>query len=208
MLTVAENTQSKGSKATNFGIVAWVTYGTLGGFGHWTWGALGAIAIALAIVAHEYSRNAIKMMDCITAGYFAIVLVTTIAFGPWLFKTCNIFLSWGAFAIVTWAGLIRGFPFTIQYAREKAPPEVWEHPLFIRLNVILTVVFGVMFSVNTVLGATALMTGHLLSLGVALPLSLLVAAIAFSNVYPKRYFERVAPQWAAAAQGAQAGGRE
>jgi hypothetical protein len=202
MLTMPETTQSKGSNATNFGIVAWVTYGTLGGYSHWTWGALGALVIALAIVAHEYSRDAVKLLDCVTAGYFAIVLVTTIAFGPWLFKTCNIFLSWAAFASVTWIALFRGFPFTIQFAREKAPAQIWDHPLFLRLNVILTVVFGVMFSVNSALGAAALMTGHLLSLGLALPLSLLVAAIAFSNVYPKRYFERVAPQWAAAAQAA------
>jgi all-trans-retinol 13,14-reductase len=207
MLRVAENTQSKGSKATNFGIVAWVTYGTLGGAGHWTWGALGALVIALAIVAHEYSRGAVKLLDCVTAGYFAIVLVTTIAFGPWLFKTCNIFLSWGAFALVTWVALYRGFPFTIQYAREKAPAEIWDHPIFLRLNVILTVVFGAMFSINTVLGATALMTGHLLLLGLVLPLSLLIAAIGFSNVYPNKYFERVAPHWVAA-QAAQAVGRE
>src|ERR1700722_3865835 len=198
MLRVAENTQSKGSKATNFGIVAWVTYGTLGGAGHWTWGALGALVIALAIVAHEYSRGAVKLLDCVTAGYFAIVLVTTIAFGPWLFKTCNIFLSWGALALVTWAALYRGFPFTIHCAREKPPPEIWDHPIFLRLNVILTVVFGAMFSINTVLGATALMTGHLLLLGLVLPLSLLIAAIGFSNVYPNKYFERVAPHWVAA----------
>src|SRR5712664_4266430 len=48
------------------------------------------------------------------------------------------------------------FPFTIQYAREQAPREVWDNPLFMRLNVILTVAFGLMFTVNAGLEVIAL----------------------------------------------------
>jgi len=204
---MAEKTQSKGSKATNFGILAWIAYGVISGSGHWIVAALAALIIAVAIVAHEYSRDAVKLMDCTTVAYFTLTLVITIVFGPWLFKNYNICLSWGTFALVTWAALSAGFPFTIQYAREQAPAEIWAHPLFIRLNVILTVVFGVMFSVNTILGLMALITGHLLLLGLAIPLSLLVAAIVFSSVFPKGYFQRVAPEWAAA-QVAESAGRE
>ncbi len=199
-----QSTQPKGSKANNLSIVAWVTFAVLTGSGHGVAGALGALLIAAAIVAREYSRDAVKLMDCVTVAYFVIALITTIVIGPWLFRNLNVSLSWGTFALVTWVALLAGFPFTIQYAREKAPPEIWDHPLFIRLNVILTVVFGLMFSVNTIFGVMALRTGDLLLLGLVVPLSLLVGAIVFSMVYPKRYFERVAPGWAAA-QAAEAG---
>jgi hypothetical protein len=103
--------------------------------------------------------------------------MTTIAVGPALFKNYNTFLTWSVFAIVTWVTLLIGFPFTVQYAREQAPREVWDHRLFMHLNVILTVVFGLMFTVNAGFGVIALMTGHLLTLGLLLPISQLIACI-------------------------------
>ena len=67
-----------------------------------------------------------------------------------------------------------------------------------RLNVILTVIFGLMFTVNAGLGVLALMTGNLLVLGLIIPIALLIAAIVFSTIYPKSYAERFAPEWSAA----------
>jgi all-trans-retinol 13,14-reductase len=200
---MTQTTQSSGSAAANFGMAAWVTYGVGAANGHWVWAAIGGLAIALAIVGHEYSRNAVKIMDCTTAAYFAFALIVTIAAGPWLFKSYNLILTWAIFAAVTWVTMLIGFPFTTEYAREQAPPEVWEHPVFLRLNVILTVIFGVMFTVNAILGLLALMTGHLVMLGLLLPMLLLIAALVFSSVYPKWYTDRFAPEWAAA-QAAQA----
>jgi all-trans-retinol 13,14-reductase len=190
---VTQPTQSSGSAATNFGFAAWLTYGMLSANGYWVVAALGALAIASAIVAHEHRRNAIKIMDCTTVAYFAVTLITTVAVGPWLFKNYNIFLTWTVFALVTWTTLMIGFPFTIQYAREQAPVEVWDHPLFMRLNVILTVIFGLMFTVNAGLGVLALITGHLIVLGLIVPIVLLISAIVFSSTYPKRYGERFVP---------------
>jgi all-trans-retinol 13,14-reductase len=122
--------------------------------------------------------------------------MTTIAVGPALFKNYNTFLTWSVFAIVTWVTLLIGFPFTVQYAREQAPREVWDHRLFMHLNVILTVVFGLMFTVNAGFGVIALMTGHLLTLGL---LSDIAAdrLYSFSTQYPQRYSQRFAPDWVA-----------
>jgi hypothetical protein len=195
---MTQNAQADGSAATNLGAIAWIAYGLLSANGYWIAAALGALAVALAIVAHEYSKNAVKIMNCTTVVFFAFALITTIAVGPSLFKSYNIWLTWAVFAVVTWATLLIGFPFTIQYAREQAPREVWDHPLFMRLNVILTVVFGLIFTVNAALGLIALMTGHLLSLGLVVPISLLIAGMVFSAQYPKRYSHRFAPGWTAA----------
>lgn len=192
---MTQHTQSSGSGATNFGFAVWITYGVLSRNGYWIVGALGALAIAAAIVAHEHSRSAIKIMDCTTVAYFVFTLITTIAIGPWLFKNYNVFLTWTVFGVVTWTTLLIGFPFTMQYAREQAPVEVWDHPLFMRLNVILTVIFGSMFTVNAGLGVLALMTGHVIVLGLIIPIALLIAAIVFSNIYPKSYAERFALGW-------------
>ena len=194
---MTQNMQPAGSVLTNYGIVAWIVYGVLSGGGHWISAALGALVVALAILAHEYSCHAVKILNCTAAAFFAFSLVTTIAVGPALFKNYNAFLTWSVFAIVTWVTLLIEFPFTIQYAREQAPREVWDNPLFMRLNVVLTVVFGLMFTVNAGLGVIALITGHLLTLGLLLPIALLIACIVFSRQYPKRYSQRFAPGWAA-----------
>jgi hypothetical protein len=190
---MTQNGPAVGSAATNFGIVAWIVYGVLSGNGHWIGAAIGALAVACAIVAHEYSKSAVKIMNCTTMAFFAFALVTTIAVGPWLFKSYNIWLTWAVFAVVAWTTLLIGFPFTIQYAREQAPREIWDHHLFHRLNVILTVVFGLIFTINSGLGLIALKTGYLLSLGLIVPVALLTAGMVFSAVYPKRYASHFAP---------------
>ncbi len=195
---MTQNAQPVGSAATNYGIVAWIVYGVISGDGHWVVASLAALIVALAIVAHEHKYHATKILSCTAAAFFVFSLVTTIIVGPALFKNYNIFLTWLVFAVVTWITLLIGFPFTIQYAREQAPREIWNHPLFMRLNVILTVVFGLMFTINAGLGVIALRTGRLLSLGLLLPISLLIAAIVFSARYPKHYTQRFAPDWAAA----------
>lgn len=201
---MTQNPPAAGSAATNLGIVAWVLYGVVSGGGHWTVAAIGALAVALAIVGHEYKCHAVKLMSCTTAAFFVFALVTTLAAGPMLLKNYNVILTWAAFAIVTWVTLLIGFPFTIQYAREQTPPEIWDDPLFMQLNVILTIVFGAMFTVNAGLGAIAFMTGDILTLGLIVPLALLVAAMVFSARYPKHYSLRFAPDWPLA-QGAKAG---
>lgn len=190
---MTQNAQSGGSAAANFGIVAWIVYGALSAHGHWIGAALGALAVAIAIVAHEYSRHAVKIMDCTTVGFFVFALAMTIVTGPWLFRNYNIFIPWTVFAVVAWTTLLIGFPFTIQYAREQAPREAWDHPQFMRLNVILTVVWGAILSMNALLGVIALITGHLLLLGLVLPISLMLLGFVFSAKYPKRFSERFTP---------------
>ena len=95
---MTQNGPAVGSAATNFGIVAWIVYGVLSGNGHWIGAAIGALAVACAIVAHEYSKSAVKIMNCTTMAFFAFALVTTIAVGPWLFKSYNIWLTWAVLA--------------------------------------------------------------------------------------------------------------
>jgi cation transport ATPase len=195
---MTQDDQPAGSALTNYGFASWIIYGILSSYSHWIAASLGGLVVTLAILAHEYRCHAVKIMDCTAGAFFAFSLAVTIAVGPALFKNYNPVLTWSLFAIVTWVTLVIGFPFTIQHAREQAPREIWDHPLFVRLNVILTVAFGLMFTVNAGLGSIGVRTGHVLTIGVLLPILLLVACLVFSAQYPKSYIKRVAPDWAAA----------
>ena len=51
----------------------------------------------------------------------------------------------GLFAIVLFS-LVIDRPFTVQYARESVPPEMWESPQFLRTNQTITLVWLAAFS--------------------------------------------------------------
>jgi len=90
---MTQNVQPAGSVLTNYGIVAWIVYGVLSGGGHWIGAALGALVVALAILAHEYRCHAVKILNCTAAAFFAFSLMTTIAVRPALFGVCDCDLS-------------------------------------------------------------------------------------------------------------------
>jgi all-trans-retinol 13,14-reductase len=96
-------------------------------------------------------------------------------------------IVWGAFAIVAWITLLVGFPFTLQYAREQAPRDVWDSPGFYQMNVHLTLAWALVFTISTVLGALAMVVGYGLMLGVIIPIGGMAFAFIFSKRYPNRF---------------------
>lgn len=175
------------SIATNFGAIGWLAYSALSIMGWWIGGALAGLAVFAVILAHEYSRDAVKLMDCVSAAFFAFAAIVAALAGPWLFLRYNVFMIWGIFALVAWITILIGRPFTLQYAHEQAPPEVWDHPLFRRLNVFLTLVWCGILTVNTLFGFAAFLTGRIISLGLLIPLAIFIAGLVFSRLYPKRF---------------------
>src|SRR5208283_5749709 len=57
----------------------------------------------------------------------------------------------GALAVSTWLTIAIKKPFSLDYAREHTDPSLWDHPVFIRTNVIITSAWALVFTVNTVL---------------------------------------------------------
>jgi len=80
----------------------------------------------LALVMHEHRRHAVKIIDCTSLSFFVLALLTIVATGHELFSNYRILAAWGIFAVVTWAALLAGFPFTLQYTNERTPREVWK----------------------------------------------------------------------------------
>ncbi len=68
----------------------------------------------------------------------------------WTVKHMGLLAS-GTLAASTWLTIAIRKPFTLDYAREHTPPSLWESPFFIRTNIIITSVWGMVFTINTVL---------------------------------------------------------
>jgi hypothetical protein len=141
--------------------------------------------------ATAQSRGAsIKLMDLTALTFFAIASVITIALRASWFPTYNAVIVWLCFAIAAWASVGLGRPFTAAYARKNAPPEFWSNPIFIRLNLVMTLVWCGLMSVNLLLAATGVIMDGLFGqvvLGVAIPMAVLVAGFIFNGRFPQHY---------------------
>ena len=110
-------------------------------------------------------------------------------------------IIWSFYAVAGWASIALGLPFTAAYAREEQPPEVWDLPIFHRLNRIMTLFWCGLFSVNVGFGALAVLVGGNLGKlvpGFLIPTGLLIYGFVFSARFPMRYVARVNASGAAA----------
>jgi hypothetical protein len=179
--------------ASNLGFVVWVVYGILYAFGHWTAAALAGLAIMLAIVASEIRTANVKIIDLTSLGFFVLALTMLVTVGGQVFNHYHIILVWGVFAVVTWATILIGFPFTLQLARESTPRELWSKPLFHRIHLRLTTVWGVIFTLDTALAFVALSGSYVRMLSVIIPGASMIFGFVFSRNYLGRYRSMFAP---------------
>ena len=93
---------------------------------------------------------------------------------------------YAALAAVTFGSILAKIPFTLQYAREMVDRNLWENPLFIRVNVLMTSVWGGIFVINFIL--SYLTFAYPSAAGwIAPPLSylVLIAGVTFTVWYPE-----------------------
>ncbi len=118
--------------------------------------------------------------------FFSSATIAVAGFeNAWVMRHMGILAS-GALAAGTWLTIALGEPFTLDYAREHVDPSRWSDPLFIRTNLIIASVWGLVFTVNALL-AWGKMEGLLLpELGYELvSYSLLVGTVLFTTRYPE-----------------------
>jgi len=88
-------------------------------------------------------------------------------------------------AMISWASIFMGKPFALQYAREEVEKNKWEHPLFIKVNVRITAMWGLVFSLCAffhVLLINNLYDKNLITVGIFISV---LFGIVFTARYPK-----------------------
>ena len=107
-------------------------------------------------------------------------------------------LIYAALAAVTFGSILAHIPFTLQYAREMVDRTLWENPVFIRVNVLMTGVWGAIFAINLIVSYLTLIAPHAVG-WIASPITylILIAGIVFTIWYPghvqKRHASASAP---------------
>src|SRR5258708_37420588 len=110
-----------------------------------------------------------------------------------IFPVYSAVVIWSCFALTAWISVLVGHPFTTAYARESAPREFWEHPVFIRLNLLMTLVWCGLMTVNIGFAVIGVIVGGNLAkplLSFAAPMALLISGFAFNKRFPAHYLAR------------------
>ncbi|TAL61201.1 MAG: hypothetical protein EPN84_08330 [Legionella sp.] len=147
------------------------------------------VALCLTVISDELKKGFILAWG--TFCFFLFMLFGTYFFSEaWLEYYANVIAN-GALAVITWFSLAINKPFTLQYAKEQVPPEFWNSPLFLKVNQIITAVWGLCFTLCVVTNFAQL-RANLVMDGVyeSLTYAFIIAAVLFTKVFPDWYKQR------------------
>jgi hypothetical protein len=97
----------------------------------------------------------------------------------------------GGFAMIALASLLAGNPFTLEYARDHVPCELWNSRTFLKTNYILAAVWSAAFCTMTALDAAATFGRHF---AVAPDLKAGLVVLSLAIVFTVRYPEQIRAQ--------------
>lgn len=169
--------------------VPWIIFWVVSSPSSWEYATLGALIAAVILAYPSVERHSLKLMEVATIVFFAVLSVLAIFLDradlDWL-EDYSQAISSGALALIVF-GSIPFMPFTEQYARESAPREVWDTPLFKRVNLVLTATWGAVFLASAILGVIAQQVDSGKDmLNWILPIALVVGGFKFTAWYPEQ----------------------
>jgi hypothetical protein len=83
--------------------------------------------------------------------FFGAATVAVLVFeDTWTLRHLGV-LANGALALGAWLTIALRKPFTLDYAKDHVDPSLWNDPLFIRTNVLMTAVWATSFTINAAL---------------------------------------------------------
>jgi hypothetical protein len=138
------------------GFAPWIALAILEGPGRLTLAVAVGLSLAVAFLAVDkllgHSTKILAVVDVVAfAGFLVVVLTASPATLQWLElwfgELANILL-----VLVVAGSMIARVPFTIQYAKEQTDPAYWDSPVFLRVNYVITGVWGLAFLVSAIAG--------------------------------------------------------
>lgn len=147
----------------------------------------GALAISLLLCLRARRRGeSLKVLEIGSLVLFALLTAyTLLAAPPWTVATVRLAVDGGLLAVVLTSLAIRR-PFTLQYAREQVPQQLWTSPIFLVTNRRITAVWAAAFVVMVAAdGAAEYVPTVPLWLDIAASLAALLSAVWFTRWYPR-----------------------
>lgn len=173
------------------GIAPWVLLSVISGPGRFEEAVSAALGLALLLLWVGYRRGIpVHLLELFGVVFFGVLAVFGLVGSAgtidwlelWAGELTNIALA--VFVAVT---LLIRKPFTLAYARDTTPRELWDSPVFLRINYIISAVWGLSFAVAAVVGfigdAVYRDAGNFWT-GWILQLAAMFFAVSFTEFYP------------------------
>jgi hypothetical protein len=136
-----------------FTFLPWIVYSLLGGHtaASQQRGTLAALAVTVLVIA--YKRRNGSTFDALiietgSAVFFAAIAAVAFAAPHSGLLTYSAALSSTTLAVIAWASLAAGRPFTLGIAKQSTPREVWSQPAFMHSNVVITTIWAASLTVS------------------------------------------------------------
>jgi tryptophan-rich sensory protein len=148
-----------------------------------------ALSLLVAILGYRVAMKP-KLLDLAGILFFGVLLVVGLVvtdeqldwLDNWAGELSNIMI-----ALVASLSIAIRQPFTLQYAREQAPRELWDNPAFLRVNYVITAVWTLAFVVAAIagyIGDAVLDDPNNVWTGWIVQIAALILAARFTGWYP------------------------
>jgi hypothetical protein len=147
------------------------------------WGVATGLVVATLISAGLLIRDALLRNGTVKV-LEGLAIYTLLAGPTWSIPAVRLRVDAGLLLVVLVSMAIRQ-PFTLQYARETVPPELWESPQFVRTNYIITAVWAAAFAVMVAVDLAMLYVPSLPTrVAIIVTILALYGAVRFTGWYP------------------------
>lgn len=179
------------------GFIPWIALAVVSSWG-WQWGAAVGLGAGLVLLVKDHKAGVAAdslILERSTVLFFAALTTLAFALPQSGLRHFVGALSLGWLALTAWATLAVGRPFTTGIAKRQAPPEVWDNPVFRRINVVLTSVWAGAFALTAAVMTVVAATG----LGSEVSIPVQAAGFVLPAIFTARYPDRVRARLTAAA---------
>jgi hypothetical protein len=153
-----------------------------------TEGLIAGALVSLALLGRDFftAGKSPKLLEMGTAVLFTGLAIYAVVGGPsWSVIGVRLCVDAGLLLIVL-ASMAVGRPFTLQYAREQVPSELWDRPEFVRTNYVITGAWAVAFAVMVAAElALVYVPGMPRRAGIIAIVIALIGAFKFTGWYPE-----------------------
>ncbi len=130
----------------------WIVYAAISGASASAtkWAALAALVMAVLVISYQVRAGSAYdalILEIGSAVFFTGMAALAFAAPRSTLVGYSSALASTALAVIAWGSLALRRPFTLGIAKQTTPSEFWDEPLFMRINVIITVVWAVSFTV-------------------------------------------------------------
>jgi hypothetical protein len=173
------------------GIAPWVLFSLFATPGRFEEAVCAALGLTLLMLWIGSRRGiSVHSLEVFGMAFFAILAVVglTASAGTigwlelWAGELTNV-----ALALFACATLIARKPFTVAYAKERAPQEYWDSALFLHINYAISAVWAAAFTVSAIvgfIGDVVLHDSNNFWTGWVLQIAAVFFAVAFTEFYP------------------------